>query len=422
MLLSLKYKTRKTYLIKLLTLTALLNTLLLASFDGTIIDKVTLKPISKAIVSDSKHSIHSNNGGFFSIKSDEKKYHVKAYGYRPFSFNKDNNVSVIQLESIKVKALYLTFWGANIRSKTVARALEIIDKTEINTLVVDVKNEYGSTSFTTSFAQANNYGAHKDRTIGDIDNFVKVMKSKNIYLIARVVVFKDELQAINNQDYAIKKEDGTIWRNHDNMAWVDPFDKRSHDYTISIAEEAAKAGFDEINFDYIRFPAKTGLKLSKESTEENRLKAIETFLSSAQKRLRKYGVFISVDTYGNICWVNDDTGIGQSVESLAKYSDYLSPMLYPSGFAQGSFNFKHPSEHPYKVIHRSVTNIHDTIEPIRIRPWLQYFKDYAHNKRAYEHFEINEQIRASDDSNTSGWMMWSPSSKYHKGYFKASRE
>lgn len=405
---------------KLLFLTTILNTLLLASFDGTIVDKVTLQPINKAIISDSKESVYSEQDGSFSIISDEDRYHIKAYGYRPHSFSQDQNQSLIELEPIKVKALYLTFWGANIHSKTVARALKIIDKTEINTLVVDVKNEYGSTSFRTKFAEANGYGASKDRTIGNIENFMHLMKSKNIYLIARVVVFKDELQATNNEEYAIRDEDGSIWRNHDKMAWVDPFDKRSHDYTISIAEEAAKVGFDEINFDYIRFPAKANLKLKKESTEENRLEAIETFLSSAQNRLRKYGVFISVDTYGNICWESGDNGIGQSVESLAKYSDYISPMLYPSGFASGSFYFDHPSEHPYEVIRRSVVNIHDRVEPVRIRPWLQYFKDYAHKKRAYNKFEVTEQIRGSDDANASGWMLWSPSSRYHKRYFKTS--
>ena len=407
---------------KLLFLTTVLNTLLLASFDGTIIDKNTKEPIQKATISDSKKSVYSDENGFFSILSDEKEYHAKAYGYRPYSFNKDANQSVIEIEPIKIKALYLTFWGANIHSKTVKRALKIIDKTEINTLVVDVKHEYGSTSFRTKFTKANDYGASKNRTIGNIEDFIKLMKSRNIYLVARIVVFKDELQASNNEEYAIKNEDGTVWRNHDNMAWVDPFDKRSHDYTISIAEEAAKVGFDEINFDYIRFPAKANLKLSKDSTEENRLQAIETFLSSAQDRLRKYGVFISVDTYGNICWESGDTGIGQSVESLAKYSDYISPMLYPSGFASGSFYFDHPSEHPYEVIRRSIANIHDSIDPVRIRPWLQYFKDYAHKKRHYNKFEVTEQIRASDDANASGWMLWSPSSRYHKGYFEASIE
>jgi hypothetical protein len=403
---------------KLLFISALLQTLLFASFEGTIIDKNTLKPIKEAIISDSRKSMKSDENGSFSIKSKEKTYHVKAYGYRPYTFTSDANTTTISVEPIKVKALYLTFWGANIYSKTTKRILDIIENTEINTLVVDVKNEYGSTSFRTSFKQANKYGAYKNRTIGNIENFMKVMKSKNIYLIARLAVFKDELQASNNEDYAIKKEDGIIWRNHDDMAWVDPFDKRSHKYTISIAEEVVKVGFDEINFDYIRFPAKSGLKLKKESTQENRIKAIESFLASAKNRLRKYGVFISVDTYGNICWEKGDIGIGQTIESLSKHSDYLSPMLYPSGFASGSFFFEHPSEHPYEVIYRSIKHIKPIIDPKRVRPWLQYFKDYAHTKKHYKKFEVTEQIRAADDINTSGWMLWSPSSRYHMDYFK----
>ncbi|MBU0720601.1 putative glycoside hydrolase [bacterium] len=396
-----------------------LQTLLFASFSGVIIDQKTSLPINNAIVSDSVHSIKSDENGSFSINSDENIYHVKAYGYRPLSFSTDNSSRVIQVEPITVKALYLTFWAANTTSDRVKNIIEIIDTTNINAVVVDIKNEYGSTLYYTSFKQANSYGAHKKRTNRDIQKFMDLMKSKNVYTIARIVTFKDEIQALNNHDYAIKKENGKVWRNADNMAWVDPFDTRAHEYAISMAEEAAKVGFDEINFDYIRFPAKSGLVYSKENTQENRIKAIGDFLDLAQMRLRKYGVFISVDTYGNICWsVDSDNNIGQSVESLAQHADYLAPMLYPSGFASGSFYFKHPSEHPHAVIYRSIKNIQDQIDPKRIRPWLQYFRDYAHKRREYKKFEVQEQIRATQDINTSGWMMWSPSSRYHKSYFE----
>jgi hypothetical protein len=244
------------------------------------------------------------------------------------------------------------------------------------------------------------------------------MKSKHVYTIARIVTFKDELQASNNPDYAVKDENGEIWRNSDNMAWVDPFDKRSHSYAISMAEEAAKVGFDEINFDYVRFPARVGLQYSKENNKENRIKAISEFLDSAQDRLRKYGVFISVDIYGNVCWSRDDNNIGQTISSLAKHADYLAPMLYPSGFAEGSFNVTYPSEHPYIVIYRSIKHIEDQINPIRVRPWLQYFKDYAHKGRYYRYFEVNEQIKAANDAHTNGWMIWSPSSSYKLNYFR----
>ena len=402
---------------KLLPLLIIFQTFLFASFSANIVDKDTLKPISGAIISNSTYSVKSDVNGSFNIKDKEDKYFVKAYGYRPFSFSKESKPTTIELEAITVRALYLTFWGASNNSKTMKRILHIIDTTEVNAVVVDVKNEYGSTSFWTGFKQANSYGAHKKRTNRNIAKFMKMMKDRNIYTIARIVTFKDELQASNNPDYAIKKADGSIWRNHDNMAWVDPFDIRSHKYAIRVAEEAAKVGYDEINFDYIRFPAKSGLVYSKENNATNRKNTLENFLKLAQKRLRKYGVFISVDTYGNICWSKDDNNIGQTVTSLAKHADYLAPMLYPSGFSRGSFHFEYPSEHPHAVIYRSVKNIRDRIDVKRVRPWLQYFKDYAHKRRVYGEFEIKEQVRATEDINTSGWMMWSPSSKYNKNFF-----
>ena len=391
-----------------------LPTLLCASFSGVVIDLNSSAPIKGAKISDSNNTVLSDENGSFYLDSQENISHVKAYGYKPYRLYSDANATLVKLQAIKVKALYLTFWGASNNSKTSKNLFKLIEQTDANAVVVDVKNEYGSTSFYTDFNQANSYGAHEDRTNRNIEKFMRKMKEKNIYTIARIVTFKDELQASNNPDYAIKRdENGSIWRNHDKMAWVDPFDKRSHEYAIRVAEEAAKIGFDEINFDYIRFPAKTGLKLAKENTQENRIKAIETFLDTAQKRLQKYGVFISVDTYGNICWSKDDNGIGQTVSSLAAHADYLAPMLYPSGFASGSFYFDYPADHPYAVIYRSVKNIEDRIRTNRVRPWLQYFKDYAKKRRPYERFEIQEQIRATEDTDTNGWMMWSPSSRYH---------
>jgi hypothetical protein len=394
--------------------------LLFADFKASIFDLQTKKPLKNVIVSDSDHYTKTDENGTFFLKTSQNTIHIKGYGYRPKSVHQDEKQTNIYIEPIIVRALYLSFWGASNNSKTHKKIIEIIKKTNLNAIVVDVKSEYGSTSFLTGFKQANSYGAQKNRTNRDIHKFIAKMKANHIYTIARIVTFKDELQASHNPDYAIKKDDAnqTIWRNHDKMAWVDPFDKRSHNYTISIAQEAAKVGFDEVNFDYIRFPAKKGLLLKKKNTQENRIKAIESFLDTAQKRLRKYGVFISVDTYGNICWSKDDNGIGQTVSSLAAHADYLAPMLYPSGFASGSFYFKYPSDHPYAVIYRSIKNIRDRVDTKRVRPWLQYFKDYSRKRRKYKKFEIQEQIRATQDINTSGFMLWSPSSKYHLHYFK----
>ena len=139
-----------------------------------VFDKKTSSPIANVIISDSTHSIKSDNNGSFTIDSKEKTYHVKAYGYRPLSFTSDINKSTIFVEPITVKALYLTYWGANNNSLTLKKMLKIIDNTEINAIVVDVKNEYGSTSFLTSFKQANSYGAHETRTNRNIKKFTSV--------------------------------------------------------------------------------------------------------------------------------------------------------------------------------------------------------------------------------------------------------
>jgi len=402
----------------ILSLLLLTQLSLFASYKGMVLDAKSSKPLANVVISDSHHDVRSDENGTFTIDSTEKVLHAKAYGYRPLSFYTKNKPMLVHLHPIKVRALYLTFWGASNHSKTLKNILKLIDETKANAIVVDVKNEYGSTQFWTGFEQANSYGAQKKRTNRDIKKFIKMLKARNIYTIARIVTFKDELQASNNPDYAIKRDDAkqTIWRNHDNMAWVDPFDKRSHNYAISIAEEAAKVGYDEINFDYIRFPAKKGLLYSQPNTQKNRIKAIESFLDEARNRLRKYGVFISVDTYGNICWAKDDNGIGQTVSSLAAHADYLAPMLYPSGFSSGSFYFKYPSEYPYDVVFRSIKHIQPLVPSSRVRPWLQYFKDYTRRKKEYKREEIQAQIKATEDAQTDGWMMWSPSSKYTLDY------
>ena len=409
------------YLIQFITILTLFQTLLFASFSGTIIDNNTSKIISGAMISDSKSSVKSDENGFFTFETDDDIFHIKAYGYKALHIKKDANITKYYMKPILVKALYLSFWKASGRSPVMKNIFNIIEQTEANAIVVDIKNEYGSTLYKTSFEKANSYGAHNDRTNRNISRFMKMMQDRGIYTIARIVTFKDEIQASNNPDYAIRNEKDEIWRNHDNMAWVDPFDVRSHNYAITMAEEAAKIGFDEINFDYIRFPAKSNLKYSRENTQENRIQAISTFLDSAKQKLQKYGVYISVDTYGNILWTEKcDNNIGQTVKSLAEHADYLAPMLYPSGFARGSFGKNNPSSYPFIVIYRSIKHIENIIEPARVRPWLQYFRDYAHTKMHYKKHEVREQIRATEKLDTNGWMMWSPSSRYHLNYFQAN--
>jgi len=171
-----------------LFLVLLTQQFLFASFSGVLIDSNTTRPIQNAIISDSRHDVRSDANGSFFINSKESVLHIKAYGYRPYSFQTETNATRIYLRPIKVKALYLTFWGASNNSKTLKNILKLIDQTDANAVVVDVKNEYGSTQFWTGFKQANAYGAYKNRTNRDIKKFIKMMKERNIYTIARIVM------------------------------------------------------------------------------------------------------------------------------------------------------------------------------------------------------------------------------------------
>jgi hypothetical protein len=146
------------------------------------------------------------------------------------------------------------------------------------------------------------------------------------------------------------------------------------------------------------------------------VKAIDHFIEKASYRLRPYGAFLSVDTYGYVAWNQDsDTNIGHRTDILAKHADYLAPMLYPSGFNKGILGIDDPSLEPYRIIKASLLKMEESVEPVRLRPWLQYFKDYAFSRHHYNAREIREQVRASDDTDCSGWLLWNPSSRYDRG-------
>ena len=385
-----------------------------ATIEAQLFDLTLHTPIKNAEIIDSTHIVHSNSKGKFSINSDDFLLHVKKVGYRPYRYDlsTDEIPDKLYLEPINIKALYLNFWAARKNSKTLAKILKIIDNTDVNAIVMDVKSEAGLTSYKTSVKKAAQMGAHYKRGIKDIAPFIKKLKERNIYLIARIVVFKDNLLATKYPKLALRRLDGSIFKSRDKMLWIDPSLRSNHKYVLDIAKDAAKVGFDEINFDYVRFPASTLLQYSVKNSEENRIKSIESFLRDAKKELSPYGVFISADTYGEACWKSSDINIGHTITSLAKYSDYVAPMLYPSGFFKGTLGFKDPTDHNFEIIYRSIINMQNQIDPIRVRPWLQAFRDYAHDRKRYKKEQLFEQTRASVASSTNGWMFWNPSSRY----------
>ena len=314
--------------------------------------------------------------------------------------------------SNKIRALYLNRYAAKPSNIAFKRALKIAKTTPINAFVIDIKDVQGYLTYKSSIPEVIATGANRKSTIKDMKRYISYLKKQGIYTIARIAVFKDNKQALKYPSRAIKRYDGRVWLERGGARWIDPGNKAGQEYTLKIAKEVASFGFDEINFDYIRFPARKGLHYQNGNTKQSRVKDIEAFLSQANSTLRAYGVKISADIFGYVLWNRDDLHIGQMLENISTYVDYICPMLYPSGYYRGTLGLKNPSAHPYKIVKSSLEKVANRIPHSKFRPWLQSFRDYAFDKRAYTHKAIAAQIAAVNDYGTSGWMLWNPNSRY----------
>jgi hypothetical protein len=381
---------------------------------GRIVDAVTGKGISGAIVTAGNETTNTDENGNFGIDAGHVLM-ARAPGYRASRIEElQPSGAVIRLTRFTPKALYLSFYGigsAALREP----ALDLIQKSDrLNALVIDVKNDRGLIPFKSDIPLAHELGTDKITTIPDAPALLNRLHAAGVYAIARIVVFKDEPLASARQDLAVKTTAGGLFRDNEKLAWTDPFRREVWDYNIDIAEEAARAGFDEIQFDYMRFPDMSNVRFSQASTMQSRTAAIRGFLTEARRRLAPYNVFIAADIFGYVCWNTDDTGIGQKLEDIVPLVDYVSPMLYPSGFTFGIPGFKNPVEHPYEIVRlsldRALARTH--VSPLRFRPWLQAFRDYAFDRRAFDTDDMEPQITAADQFASDGWMIWNPRNVY----------
>lgn len=207
---------------------------------------------------------------------------------------------------------------------------------------------------------------------------------------------------------------GARWRDREGLSWIDPFRREAWAFSLGVAEEAARLGFDEIQFDYVRFPDAAGLQFSRTPDAEARVAAIEAFLDAVRERLARYNVLIAADVFGYICWNQNDTQIGQQLESIVRHVDGLSPMLYPSGFSFGIPGHRQPVSAPREIVQHSLERAlaRTGIAPQRLRPWLQAFRDYAFDRREFGAQEIRAQIDAAEAAGSGGWMLWNAANRY----------
>lgn len=385
---------------------------------GKVIDAYTKKPITGAFVALNGVMTQTDANGMFAYRGTGEKLTARAYGYtraeQTLNPTAANSTLEIKLTPFTPKALYLTFYGIGDRGIR-ENALRLINDTELNALVIDVKGDRGAVTYKTSVPLASQIGAQKLIIIKDIKGLIQSMKERGIYTIARIVVFKDNMLGEARPDLTIRRQqDGSIWRDRENLVWVDPSKKEVWEYNINLAIEAAQNGFDEIQFDYVRFPDRKGLKFAIENTEENRVNAISGFLAEAKRRLMPYNVFLAADIFGYVPWNPDDTQIGQRLDKVVPYVDYISLMLYPSGFQFGIPGYRNPVANSYEIVLRTLKKSQErtNISSVRFRPWLQAFKDYAFDKRHFNGPEIRSQIKAAEEFGSNGWMLWNPRNVY----------
>ncbi len=356
----------------------------------------------------------------------------RAMSVRYVSLAKDyptrNSTSTTSIEKIfvpsyvktpePVKGIYMTSWVAS--SESLRNGLvKLIDETELNTLVVDVKDYSGKIVFLIdNNPELESFGSQEVR-VKDMQDFIEHLHKKGVYVIARVAVFQDQYFVKHRPDLAVKNSGGTaVWKDRKGISWIDPGSQEYWDYIVLIAKESRKIGFDEVNFDYIRFPSDGDMKNISYPFSSTTPKHIvmRNFFEYLHNKLSDSGLKISADLFGMVTTAQDDMGIGQLLEDAFPYFDYIMPMVYPSHYPPTFQGFNNPEAYPYEIVHFAMqeavnrANMASTT-PNKLRPWIQDFG----LKMTYGSNEVKAQIKATNDVGLTSWILWSPSNRYTRG-------
>jgi len=382
---------------------------------GVVVDSYTGRPLAHAKVTSELGTTLTRRDGTFRISAVSNKLSFRAKNYKRKTVRFVDG-SVVRLKRFKTRALYVSMDAIKNKRK-LRQILNIAARTKINTLVIDVKIAKGYLTFRGHNGLAKSIGAYRYATKINPRKFVRFLKQHGVYLIARFPVFKDDLLGRKRPSLAVKRR-GVVFRDRDKLRWVNPFNRFVQNYNINLVREIASYGFDEIQFDYIRFPAKNGLNFGHKNNQHERVKALNRFLAKAKHILTPYNVFLAIDTFGAACWTNYDVGIGHNHKKLKKHVDYISPMLYPSGFTYGIPGQRNPVANSYNIIRRSIKSSmrKHGLKAKDFKPWLQAFNDYSFRRKKFGQKELNDQIRACDELGTAGWLLWNASCNYTK-YF-----
>ena len=379
-------------------------------------------------------------GGFFVIlaiisvpKLFSEKYESNILSVRTIGPNGEVIPEVVKTSHLEtpvpVKAVYMTSWIAG-RKDLRERVVKLVQETEINAVVIDIKDDTGRISFGVYDPELKNIGSEEIR-IADLREFIASLHAQGVYVIGRVSSFQDPYMVKLHPEWAVKrKSDGGVWKDRKGISWIDAGAKPMWDYLALIGRESYNAGFDEINYDYIRYPSDGNMddiaySWSATTTKPLVIKGYFSYITSKLKDPdfignKKSVPVVSADLFGMTTTAKDgfDLGIGQVFEDAIYYFDYVAPMVYPSHYPPNFEGYADPNKVPYEIIKIAMDGAVSKIQALastsprydykKTRPWLQDF-DYGGN---YDVVEVRAQIKATYDAGLTSFMMWDPGNHY----------
>ncbi|MEP6572087.1 MAG: putative glycoside hydrolase [Gemmatimonadota bacterium] len=320
-----------------------------------------------------------------------------------------------------VRAIYLNAWVFG--GSRFYDLLRLADSTEINSFVIDVKDDTGYLTYPSQVPTAIAIGANQQIRARDTRARLRTLIAHGIHPIARIVVAKDPLLASKKVAWSVQDTRGGLWHDRLNFAWVDAFNDSVWVYAAQLGEEAVKMGFAEVQFDYVRFPDEPRSRLATAIFAARRpgetvRDGVHRNLKLLRDRVKPLGVPFTIDVFGMTTNVNVDMGIGQIWEDLVGTADVVLPMVYPSHYYRSMYGVAHPNDEPYTIVRHALEDGLRRSEKFgpsaEIRPYLQAF---TLGKPRYTPDHIRAQIRAASDVGIDSWVLWNPRGVYDRSIF-----
>ena len=367
-----------------------------------------IKTIKRVMENYDMSVLSSNLNAYSEILFSDIEVQLQEIALKNATIYASMKINKFKKENDQIRGIYLNGYLFNNPSKR--ESIEkILTNTDVNTLVIDVKTDNGHILFDTEIDEV--IYLNNERVKFTKNDLQELREIKDIYLVGRLVVFQDPLFAKVFPDEAVFDSRLNEPYSQNGQFFLDPSSKKVQDYIINIAIESCRLGFDEIQYDYIRYPDSSSkfMQFDTKNDFENRVNNINSFLSKSRQLLHNEGCLLSADTFGYILTNKQDGGIGQNLETIVENVDFISPMVYPSHYTNGSFGYQNPNEHPYEVITAALTDALDRgVDKDKIRPFLQGFW--------HSNEDIRSNIKAASDLEMD-WLIWNILSVYELDSF-----